>query len=67
MKKYQVWIGGCDLFDCHADNEKNALTMAKNWLGHKLPKNTSVNEIPEDYYINIVRLNKAAGFHAGNL
>lgn len=68
MRKYQVWFGGVTLFDTHAESEKEARKNALQWTGKKkLPDNTCVCEISEDYYKNITRMNKQQGFNAGNL
>ena len=60
MKKYQVWIGGWELFDCVAKNKRDALRQARKWYQEwtgkkRLPKGTCVIEISFDYYDKLLR------------
>lgn len=51
MPRYQVWIGGWNRFDTVARDEREARADARDWLGVKrLPDETSVCIIPDDYY-----------------
>jgi len=75
MKEFhcQVWLEGHSLCDVtvYAKNEREAKEKARKymreWLEVKrLPKDTSVNIIPPNYYDQIVRENKRIGIDATN-
>lgn len=60
LVKYQVWIGGWDLFDTTAESEREARENARRYLGVKrLPKDTGVCKIPDDYYQKMHENNEA--------
>jgi|GEM_PF-6960238 len=68
QRHFQVWIRGSDLCDVLAKSKEDAARQIRKFYGYKrLPKGTVVLEIPADYYDQIVRLNKQAGFDATNL
>lgn len=67
MAKYQVWLRGCVLTDWEAKDEQDARRQAREWLGVKrLPNGTGICQISYGYYDEIIRMNREAGFHAGN-
>lgn len=72
MGKYQVWIGGTDIFDCVARNKRDALEQARDWYcgwtGEKrLPSGTGVCEISPDHYQKMVEHNRAIGIDITNM
>jgi len=59
MPRYQVWISGWNRFDTVARDERDARANARGWLGVKrLPNETLVCEIPDDYYDRLKEHNR---------
>lgn len=68
MRKFQVWVGGTTLLDIEAGNGQEARQQARELLNlARLPRGTTLYEIPHNYYKEIVALNTMQGFDATNL
>ena len=68
LHKFQVWVRGSDLYDISAENERMARKTIKEFFGFKrLPKNTHVCKIPENYYDSMVKNNQSIGIDASNM
>lgn len=68
MHKYQVWVRGSRCIDIEAEDKKSALKYTREEILEvkRLPNGTTINEIPHDYYKQIVEMNSKAGFNATN-
>jgi len=68
LRRFQVWLRGSDLCDVLDTSKRDAARQIREFYGYKrLPKDTLILEIPADYYDQINKLNKQAGFDATNL
>ncbi|TET24094.1 MAG: hypothetical protein E3J76_03625 [Candidatus Aminicenantes bacterium] len=68
MPKFQVWLRGSDLCDVTADTEEGARQQIRDFYGYKrLPKDTFVCRIPDNYYNQMVRNNREIGIDASNI